>query len=104
MSPIPYTLYPFKNEIKILEYKCIIKNLNLPKQVGQVRVRADLLTEALSEGPQRMLGGGVEGAAGGRVGHAVAAHAADVDDVPVLPSPAHVLHRRPRHASVGRTQ
>ncbi len=56
----------------------------------QAKMR-DLLAEAFGEGPEGVLGGSIEGAAGGAVGDAVAAHGADVDDVTKLAPPRHVL-------------
>ena len=52
---------------------------------------ACLLAEALGEGSEGMLGGRVERAAASAIRHAVAAHRADVDDVPILAPPRHVL-------------
>lgn len=56
-------------------------------------LQAHLLAQALGESAQRVLGGRIERAAAG--GHAMAAHGADVDDVPVVASPLHVLRARP---------
>ena len=60
----------------------------------QVRYLADLLAEALGEGPEGVLGGSIESAAAGAIGNTVTAHGADVDDVTVLAPPRHVLQRK----------
>lgn len=69
------------------------------KAYERVRCLADLLAEALGEGPKGVLGGGIESAAAGAVGNTVTAHGADVDDVTVLAPPRHVLQRKGKACS-----
>ena len=61
----------------------------------QTRGKEYLLPEALGQRSHCMLGGAVEGAPVGCIGHPVASHGGDVDDVSVLPSCPHVLDQQP---------
>ena len=60
----------------------------------QLQGRSYLLPKALSQRPHCMLGGAVESAPIGCIGHPVPAHGGDVDDVPVLPPRPHVLDQQ----------
>lgn len=64
------------------------------KAYERIKYLADLLAEALGEGPEGVLGGGIESAAAGAIRNTVTAHGADVDDVTVLAPPRHVLQSK----------